>query len=211
MGESPPGFEPVSFGRKKKVAQAFYGISKKSDIPSPDVVNGVKLTESKDFNRIVRLLGRDLDGHLSLLDALGRIKGVGFNLAKSLVFIITKELKLPENYEIGRLNDEQIKKIEDIVKFPASYGLPGFILNRAFDRLTGTDVHLIENDLSFGVRQDIEAEKKIKSWVGWRHSTGKKVRGQHTRTSGRKGTTVGVVKKKLKPQKAKKPAPQSKK
>jgi hypothetical protein len=34
--------------------------------------------------------------------------------------------------------------------------------------------------------------------VGWRHSIGQKVRGQHNRTTGRSGMTVGVMKKALK-------------
>ncbi|MBP1357848.1 MAG: 30S ribosomal protein S13, partial [Sulfolobus sp.] len=54
------------------------------------------------------------------------------------------------------------------------------------------DLHLISSDLLFYVRNDIEREKKIKSWRGVRHSLGLKVRGQRTRTTGRTGMTIGV-------------------
>jgi small subunit ribosomal protein S18e len=38
--------------------------------------------------------------------------------------------------------------------------------------------------------------KKIKSHKGIRHHWGLKVRGQHTKTTGRRGATVGVERKK---------------
>jgi small subunit ribosomal protein S13 len=57
---------------------------------------------------------------------------------------------------------------------------------------TGTDRHLITSDLDFTISNDIEREKSVMSWRGYRHMFGLKVRGQHTRTSGRKGGAVGV-------------------
>lgn len=59
---------------------------------------------------------------------------------------------------------------------------------------TGTDKHLITSDLDFTISNDIEREKSVMSWRGYRHMFGLKVRGQHTRTSGRKGGAVGVKK-----------------
>ncbi|MEM4165256.1 MAG: 30S ribosomal protein S13 [Nitrososphaerales archaeon] len=49
-------------------------------------------------------------------------------------------------------------------------------------------------DLELAVKNDIEREKMVGSWRGIRHSLGLKVRGQRTRTTGRKGRTVGVRK-----------------
>ena len=43
------------------------------------------------------------------------------------------------------------------------------------------------------IKEDIQREMKIKSWRGVRHSLGLKVRGQRTRTTGRKGGPVGVA------------------
>jgi small subunit ribosomal protein S13 len=48
--------------------------------------------------------------------------------------------------------------------------------------------------LDFVLKGDIDNEKNVQSWKGVRHSLGLKVRGQRTRTTGRKGRTVGVRK-----------------
>jgi len=48
--------------------------------------------------------------------------------------------------------------------------------------------------LDLAIKNDVEAEKNVQSWTGVRHSLGLKVRGQRTRTTGRKGRTVGVRK-----------------
>jgi small subunit ribosomal protein S13 len=54
----------------------------------------------------------------------------------------------------------------------------------------------------FATRQDVQFEKDTRTWRGWRHTMGQRVRGQHSRTTGRTGSSVGGLKKALKPQKA---------
>jgi len=56
-------------------------------------------------------------------------------------------------------------------------------------------LHLLSSDLVLRTKMDIDLMKKIKSWKGYRHAYGLKVRGQRTRTTGRTGKTVGVSKK----------------
>lgn len=46
------------------------------------------------------------------------------------------------------------------------------------------------------MRDDLEKMKKIKLHKGLRHYFGLRVRGQHTCSTGRRGKTVGVTKKK---------------
>jgi Ribosomal protein S13 len=58
-------------------------------------------------------------------------------------------------------------------------------------------MHLVSSELIFYARQDIEREKKTRSWRGVRHSLELKVRGQRTRTTGRFGASVGVKKKRV--------------
>jgi small subunit ribosomal protein S13 len=53
---------------------------------------------------------------------------------------------------------------------------------------------LLTSDIPFTLRNDIERERITASWRGYRHLSGLKVRGQRTRTSGRKGGAVGVAK-----------------
>ena len=56
-------------------------------------------------------------------------------------------------------------------------------------------MHYISSDLVYVVRQDIDHEKDAYTWRGYRHTYGQKVRGQRTRTTGRTGMTVGVLRK----------------
>jgi small subunit ribosomal protein S13 len=70
-------------------------------------------------------------------------------------------------------------------------------LNRRKDLETGKDGHLISADLVLRNKMDIEQMKGIKSWRGYRHAYGLRVRGQRTKTTGRAGKALGVKKKTL--------------
>jgi len=61
-----------------------------------------------------------------------------------------------------------------------------------------SDIHLqvLSTNLESKYRDDFERMKKIRLHRGLRHYWGLRVRGQHTKTTGRKGRTVGVSKKK---------------
>jgi small subunit ribosomal protein S13 len=63
----------------------------------------------------------------------------------------------------------------------------------------GSNYHRITSDLDFAASNDIEREKLVMSWRGYRHMFGLRVRGQCTRTTGRKGGAVGVKKVKVMP------------
>ncbi len=146
---------------------------------------------SQEFRYIVRIAGTDIDGRLKTAYGLAEIKGVGYNLAVA----ICRMLGIDPEKRIGFLTDAEIRKIESALEDPKKIGLPSWMLNRRKDYETGEDKHLIGADLIFVVRQDIEREKRIKSWRGIRHALGLKVRGQRTRTTGRTGITVGVKRK----------------
>ena len=49
------------------------------------------------------------------------------------------------------------------------------------------------NGLDFKLREDLDRLRKIRCHRGLRHYWGVRVRGQHTKTTGRRGKTVGVV------------------
>ncbi|OGI11964.1 30S ribosomal protein S13, partial [Candidatus Micrarchaeota archaeon RBG_16_36_9] len=144
---------------------------------------------------IVRIGEVDVEGDKKLRNALLKIKGVGKSLAKA--FIIASGLT-PETM-IGSLNDEQIKKLEDVMKNPINYGIPYHMLNRRKDPQTGQNKHLISSELSFALKSDIDSMKKMRSYKGIRHELGLPCRGQRTRSSFRTGGIVGVVKKKQAP------------
>ncbi len=147
---------------------------------------------SQQFKYVVRIFGQDVDGTMKLPYALAMVKGIGYNTAKAIIY----KLGLDQNARLGELSDTDLKKIESAYAEHSIKGLPSWIYNRRRDYDTGIDLHLVTSDLIFYVRNDIEREKRNKSWRGIRHSLGLKVRGQRTRTTGRTGMTIGVSKKK---------------
>ena len=147
---------------------------------------------SGEFRHIVRMADTDLDGSQKVAYALTKIKGVGIRLAGAIV----RAAGVNPEERLGNLTDEEIERLEDAIRNPLKYGIPPYLLNRQRDPTTGKDLHLIGADLTLQVKADIDLMKKIKCWKGVRHSLGLKVRGQRTRTTGRKGVTVGVRRKK---------------
>ena len=103
-------------------------------------------------------------------------------------------LKISPHQKIGNLTTEQISSIEKIIENPKAADFPTWFLNRRQDVLTGEDLHFVTSDIAFNIRNDIEREKNLFSWRGYRHMYGLKVRGQRTRCTGRKGGAVGVAK-----------------
>ncbi len=147
----------------------------------------------REFQYIIRFAGTDIDGTQPVTYALTNVKGIGIKLANA---IMEKSGISPEA-RMGYLSSAEVEKIEDILKNPGKYGIPQWLLNRRKDRETGNDLHLLGSDLVLQTKNDIEELKKIRSWRGFRHSYGLKVRGQRTRTTGRKGKAMGVKKKQL--------------
>jgi small subunit ribosomal protein S13 len=181
---------------KKEEAQPQTKDQKKGkDGEQKDTKKAAQQREDKKLISIVRLAGRDVNGALNLERAMSRVKGVGPSLSHSLVFAIETKLKIPKSTTLGALSEEQIEIIEGLMKDPVKYGVPKFLLNRQKDTETGKDVHLVSNELIFATRQDISRDITLRLWRGHRHQYGQKVRGQRTRSTGRTGTTVGVIKK----------------
>ncbi len=155
------------------------------------------------FEEVVRLMDTDLDGNRSLGMALKEIKGISSRLSSAVLAVsgIDSSKKLKE------ISEDQIKKIEEIIKEPIKAGVPVWMLNRRKDIETGNDIHLVSNDLDFTKRGDIDRMKKIRSWKGVRHTLGQPVRGQSTRSSFRvSGMVVGVSRKAAKAAAAPAPA-----
>lgn len=153
----------------------------------------------KELRGIVRIAGTDLKGENQLFTSLQRIKGVSFSLAN----VVCKICNFERNRKIGTLTDKEVKKIEEVLKKPEKFDVPSWLLNRRKDPETGKDSHLIAHDLTFTQKQDIKKMIGIKSYKGVRHMLGLPVRGQRTKSSFRKGRTVGVVRKKVQPAKKK--------
>ena len=146
---------------------------------------------SREFRHILRVAGSDIDGTKKIVYGLTKIRGVGPSFAAAIV----RAAEIKPELRMGDLSEAEVQKVEDVMRDPAKYGLPPRLFDRRKDLETGRDLHLIGADLALSTKTDIDFMKDIRSWKGTRHSLGLKVRGQHTRTTGRKGRAVGVAKK----------------
>ena len=145
---------------------------------------------SQEYRHIVRIVGNDIPGERKLLVGLTQIKGIGHNFATA----VASTLKINTNSNIGNLTEANVQAIEKLILNPVEANFPLWFINRQRDIETGKDLHLLTSDIPFTLRNDIERERISASWRGYRHLSGLKVRGQRTRTSGRKGGAVGVAK-----------------
>ena len=151
------------------------------------------MAETQELEGIVRLGDKDVKGEVPISHALTLVKGSGFMFANAVCAV----LKLDRKKKVGLMSSEEIKKIEDCIRNPKKYGFPDWLLNRRKDREAGEDIHIISSDLDLAKKFDIRRMQKIKSYKGVRHSmNSKKVRGQKTKSRGRRGTTLGVKRKK---------------
>jgi small subunit ribosomal protein S13 len=146
---------------------------------------------SKEFRQILRVAGTNIDGTKKLIYGLGKIRGVGPSYAAAVV----RASELRPELRMGDLSEAEVQKLEDVMKDPAKYGLPARLYNRRKGLESGRDTHLIGPDLVLSQKTDVDFMTDIRTWKGIRHSLGLKVRGQRTRTTGRKGRAVGVAKK----------------
>jgi len=148
-----------------------------------------------EYKHILRIAGKDIEGGKKLIVAISEIKGVGYNFAQ----VLTQSLNINPNMRVGFLTENEIKEIEGAIADPRTARMPDWYLNRRKNTDTGSNSHLITSDLDFAASNDIDREKNVMSWRGYRHMFGLRVRGQCTRTTGRKGGAVGVKKVKLLP------------
>jgi small subunit ribosomal protein S13 len=150
---------------------------------------------ASEYKHILRIAGKDIEGGKKLIVALSEIKGVGYNFAQVLI----QSLNINPNMRVGFLTENDIREIEQAISNPARAGIPQWYLNRRKNMDDGSNNHMITSDLDFAASNDIEREKLVMSWRGYRHMFGLRVRGQCTRTTGRRGGAVGVKKVKVMP------------
>jgi small subunit ribosomal protein S13 len=146
---------------------------------------------SQEYRHILRIMGTDVAGTLKTIYAVTKVKGVSLGLANAIL----KKAGINPDLRVGFLTEAEINKIEEIIKEPTKYNLPNWLFNRRKDAETGKNIHLISADLMLRTKMDIDQAKAIRSWRGYRHSYGLKVRGQRTKTTGRAGKSLGVKKK----------------
>jgi len=160
----------------------------------PPVEKKPVIKRDENFRYIVRIVNTDLDGAKSIVIALAGVKGIGLRSAE----VIARMAGIPRNTKIGDLTEPKTDELEKLVT-EYSEKVPHWMMNRQSDWSTGADIHLVGVDVELNKRDDINLMKMIRCYRGIRHEQGQKVRGQRTRSNGRTGMTMGVIRKKLEP------------
>ena len=146
------------------------------------------IVNESDFQHMLRVCNTNLDGKKKIPFALTGVKGCGRRFA----FLVCKRAGIDVHKRAGLMKPDEIEKMVDVLSNPQKYKIPTWFLNRQKDVKDGNDYQLISNAVETRLREDIEALKKIRAHRGLRHYWGLRVRGQHTKTTGRRGRTVGV-------------------
>lgn len=150
------------------------------------------LQNPNDFTHILRVQNTNVNGKQKAPFGIRQIKGIGRRFA----ILALKIAQVDLNKRSGELNQDEIKIVNDILARPVDYNIPKWFLNRQKDPKDGTYTHLISNNLDTRYREDLERMRKSKNHRGLRHFWGLRVRGQRTKSTGRCGKTLGVIRKK---------------
>ncbi|KAJ1798248.1 ribosomal 40S subunit protein S18B, partial [Coemansia sp. RSA 2599] len=150
------------------------------------------VTQKDQFQPMLRLLNTNVDGNVNIMYALTKIKGVGRRYSN----LVLKKADIDLTKRAGELSVEEHERIVEIIQNPLQYKIPAWFLNKQRDHADNSTTQLVANGVDIQLRSDLERLKKIRSHRGIRHHWGLRVRGQHTKTTGRRGRTVGVTKKK---------------
>ncbi|KAL6767774.1 40S ribosomal protein S18 [Auxenochlorella protothecoides] len=149
------------------------------------------LLATEDFTHILRVLNTNVDGKQKIQYALTAIRGIGRRYSN----ICCKKAEVDLTRRAGELSPEELESIMTIVANPRAYKIPDWFLNRQKDVKDGKYFQMTSSMLDTKLRDDLERLKKIRNHRGLRAYWGLTVRGQHTKTTGRRGKTVGVAKK----------------
>mmetsp|Transcript_15034 Transcript_15034/g.21066 ORF Transcript_15034/g.21066 Transcript_15034/m.21066 type:complete len:155 (-) Transcript_15034:158-622(-) len=142
-----------------------------------------------EFTHIIRMSNTNLDGKRKIPYALRMVKGIGVRMA----LVVTKKAGIDPNRRAGTLTPVELERIAEVIASPQKFNIPEWMLNRKKDRTTGNSEHCTSVSWDNKIREDLERLKKIRAHRGIRHYYGHRVRGQHTKTSGRHGRVQGVL------------------
>jgi len=145
-----------------------------------------------EFQHILRIQNTNIEGRKKILYAMTAIKGVGRRFST----VMLRKADVDVRRRAGTLSNDEMQKIVDVMTRPAAFKIPEWFMNRKKDPKDGKTIQAIANQWDTKIRDDLEKMKKIRLHRGLRHYWGLRVRGQHTKTTGRRGKTVGVSKKK---------------
>ena len=144
-----------------------------------------------DFSYIIRIADTDVDGLRKISVGLCSIKGIGMRTAE----MICRLSGVDGSKLGGHLSDEEQDKLRDSIGTYATE-MPWWLMNRQRDLETNEDAHIVALEVKMTRDDDVARMAGIKTYRGMRHRSGHKVRGQRLRSNGRKGSALGVQRKK---------------
>ncbi|KIY98606.1 40S ribosomal protein S18 [Monoraphidium neglectum] len=150
------------------------------------------LVSGDEFQHILRVLNTNVDGKQKVMYAMTAIRGLGRRFSN----LVCKKAEVDMKKRAGEITAEELEQMMTIVANPRQYKIPDWFLNRQKDIKDGRFSQITSSGLETKLRDDLERLKKIRNHRGLRHYWGLRVKGQHTKTTGRRGKTVGVAKKK---------------
>merc|ERR1712061_23130 len=120
---------------------------------------------------ILRMCNTNVDGRQKVMYALTAIRGIGRRISN----IICKKCDIDLNKRAGELTTDEVNKIVAVISNPLQFKIPSYMLN------SQKDVKFLDQAL----REDLERMKRVRLHRGLRHCWGIRVRGQHTKATGR--------------------------
>ena len=136
-----------------------------------------------DFQHILRVLNTNVDGRTKVMYALTQIRGIGRRFSN----VVCKKAEIDMGKRAGELSAAELESLMVIVSNPRQFRIPDWFLNRQKNYKDGKYIQQVSNQLDTSLRDDLERLKKIRNHRGLRHYWGIRVRGQHTKTTGRRG------------------------
>jgi len=144
------------------------------------------IVEDAEFQLILRILNTNVKGTDKVMYALTKIKGIGRRFSN----LILKKADIDLNKRAGELSEEEIENLKTIIASPLQFNIPQWFLNNQKDHKDGKYTQTVSNQLDTKLRDNFERMKKIRLHRGLRHYWNLRVRGQHTKTTGRRGKQV---------------------
>ena len=144
-----------------------------------------------DFSYILRMADSDIDGLRPIAIGITSIKGIGMRTSQQ----ICRLAGIDGNTLGGHLSDDEQDRLRSSIDDYATT-VPWRLVNRQRDTGTNEDAHIVATEVKMTRDDDIARIAGVKAYRGMRHRSGHKVRGQRLRANGRKGSSLGVERKK---------------
>ena len=135
--------------------------------------------------------------------ALTEIKGVGRRYSnivckkadvdlnkRYVIHVRDLEIHVSWRNRAGELNSDELERLVTIIQNPTQFKVPTWFLNRQKDIVDGKNSQILSNAVDSKLRDDLERLKKIRAHRGLRHFWGLRVRGQHTKTTGKQNQYI---------------------